>query len=340
MARTQFSIATMNLYNLNRPGQRIYSDADGWPQDQYDLKIEWTARQLREIGADIWGFQELWDGAALAQAVEVAGLADDYVPLVPEGQTGQRIVCAGLVRRDILVGEPVWIDRFPEDFKLHSSGEDAQTPEISVLIDAFSRPVLHYKVKPRRDGKVIEVFVCHFKSKRPTQIWREGWYTKAAYSRHAEAIGAGLSTVRRTAEATALRMIVTEVVKGTDTPVVVMGDLNDDTNSNTLNIVTGQPNYLLSGLSEGGSDSDLYTVGTLQRYRSQRDVYYTHVYQNKRESLDQILVSQEFYDNSKKRIWAFKGMTVFNDHLNDEDHKDTGTADHGIVRAQFEYRPR
>ena len=34
------------------------------------------------------------------------------------------------------------------------------------------------------------------------------------------------------------------------------------------------------------------------RYRSRRDVYYTHVYQNTRESLDHILVSQEFYDNS------------------------------------------
>lgn len=128
-------------------------------------------------------------------------------------------------------------------------------------------------------------------------------------------------------------------MKGTNTPVIVMGDLNDAQHSNTLNILTGQPNYLLSGLSEGGSDVDLYSVGTLQKYRSQRDVYYTHVFNKTRESLDHILVSQEFYDNSRKRIWAFKGMEIANDHLNSDDHKENGSSDHGIVRVTFEYRP-
>lgn len=136
-----------------------------------------------------------------------------------------------------------------------------------------------------------------------------------------------------------MRLILTERMKGTNTPVIVMGDLNDAQHSNTLNILTGQPNYLLSGLSEGGSDVDLYSVGTLQEYRSQRDVYYTHVFNKTRESLDHILVSQEFYDNSRKRIWAFKGMEIANDHLNSDDHKENGSSDHGIVRVTFEYRP-
>ena len=66
---------------------------------------------------------------------------------------------------------------------------------------------------------------------------------------------------------------------------------------------------------------------------------YTHVFKNSRESLDHILVSQEFYDNSRKRIWAFDGMEVANDHLNRNDHKQTGTTDHGIVKATFKYHP-
>ncbi len=78
---------------------------------------------------------------------------------------------------------------------------------------------------------------------------------------------------------------------------------------------------------------------TLQEYRSLRDVYYTHIYQNSLESLDHILVSQEFYDQSKKRLWLFRGMEIINDHLNDENHKETGTTDHGVVKATFEYRP-
>ena len=32
-------------------------------------------------------------------------------------------------------------------------------------------------------------------------------------------------------------------------------------------------------------------------------------------------------------------MVVNNDHLNFEDHKASGTNDHGIIRAVFEYKP-
>jgi predicted extracellular nuclease len=171
--------------------------------------------------------------------------------------------------------------------------------------------------------------VAHFKSKAPSKLFLENWYRsdKDYYSRHSSALGAAVSTIRRTAEAAALRMILTEEMKGNENPVVVLGDLNDSQHSNTINILTGQPNYLLSGLSKGGSDTALYTAGTLQEYRSLR------------ESLDHILVSQEFYDNSRKRIWAFKGMELFNDHLNADNHKEDGTSDHGIVCATFEYRP-
>ena len=37
--------------------------------------------------------------------------------------------------------------------------------------------------------------------------------------------------------------------------------------------------------------------------------------------------------------WAFKGLTIHNDHLSDENHKATGSTDHRIVRAEFEYGP-
>lgn len=341
MARTKVSFASCNLYNINLPGLRIYSDPDGWDEDSYNKKVAWTGSILSKMSSDVWGFQELWHQQALKNVFNEPGLASNYKLLIPNDHEGQRIVCAGAVREEILVGNPEWIEDFPEKFILKSGGEDAQTSDISVSIDKFSRPILHFKVRPRSKGKAISVYVVHLKSKAPTKIYREQWYRddNEYYSKHSEALGAAISTIRRTGEATALRMILTEEMKGNNNPVVVLGDLNDSQHSNTLNILTGQPNYLLSGLSQGGSDTDLYTVGTLQEYRSLRDVYYTHIFKNTRESLDHILVSQEFYDNSRKRIWAFKGMELINDHLNKEDHKETGTSDHGIVKAAFEYRP-
>ena len=334
------SIATCNLYNLNEPGLPVYSDADGWSPEAHAAKIDWTARQLRALPADLYGFQELWHAASLQAVLDRSGLAADYQLLAPPDADGSHIVCAALVRQGLLVGAPEWLADFPAGFKLQSSGDDAQTPLIEVRISGFSRPVLHFVIRPRSDEADIHVYVCHFKSKAPTQVFKERWYKadKPTYAPHAAALGAALSTIRRTAEAAALRWLLTQQLKGNDTPVIVLGDINDGQFSNTANILTGQPRYLV-GDSVGGGDTALYTAQTLQEYRDTRDVYYTHVHQDIRESLDHILVSEQLYDNSKRRRWLFDGLAINNDHLNSEQHQDDGSSDHGVVRATFKHKP-
>jgi predicted extracellular nuclease len=159
-----------------------------------------------------------------------------------------------------------------------------------------------------------------------------------AYKPHATALGSGISTIRRTAEAVALRVLLTGVMKNTTTPVLVLGDLNDGQHSNTINILTEQPGYLVGG-AFGGADNGLYTAQTLQEYRDSRDVYYTHVHEDLRESLDHILLSEQFYDNSRRRMWVFDGLVINNDHLNYEDQKEVGSGDHGVVQVYFKYDP-
>lgn len=338
----RFSVATFNLYNLNLPGLPLYRSADGWSQAQYDRKIEWAAQQLRGLDADLVGFQELWHREALEAVVKTAGVLNDFDLLVPRFADGTKIVCAAMVRKGLLdTGiAPSWIDAFPRTFRLESQGDDDQASEVAVRIDAFARPVLAFTVRLRDDHEPVRAYVCHLKSKAPTRIDQEEWYRRAKpkYAPHATAIGAALSTVRRTAEATALRMILTEVMKTTDTPVIVLGDVNDGQHSNTLNIITEQPRYLVGG-SLGGGSNVLYTAQTLQEYRDSRDVYYTHVHQDLRESLDHVLVSEQFYDNSRRRLWLFDGLIINNDHLNRDEHKVDGTTDHGIVRVQFKHAP-
>ncbi len=339
MGARDISFASFNLLNFHLPGQAIYGDTDGWDQQIYQKKLDYTARTLTRLDADVIGFQELWAKDALQPALDNSALSDTHELLVPENHTDNKIVCAAAVRSDMLVNTPEWIEDFPEEFVLRSTGDDPQQPDISVSLEGFSRPVMHLQVRPDRRTPVIHVFVCHFKSRRPAQIWRErSWYQKDVHGPHANALGYAISTVRRTAEAAALRVLITNLTKKTDTPVVLIGDMNDGKASNTLNILSEQPTYL-SPLSTGGGDNALYTAQTMQEYRSIRDVYYTHVYKGQRESLDHILFSQEFYDNSKKRLWAFDEMLVQNDHLNHDDHKESGSSDHGIVRVGFKWKP-
>ena len=254
--------------------------------------------------------------------------------------TATEIVCAAAIRKGLLKDTPQWINEFPTYYELSSQGDDLQSPQINVDIKAFHAQCSAWKLnRAEMKNQSSSSSVTSSQKALRASIMKK-WYkdNKGLYKPHSKALGSAISTIRRTAEATALRLMLTDLMKKNNTPVVVMGDINDGQHSNTLNIITEQPNFLLSGQT-GGGDIDLYTAQTLQQYRSQRDVYYTHVFNNTRESLDHVLFSQEFYDNSKKRIWAFKALTIDNDHLNYDNHKETGTNDHGIVKVTFEYKP-
>lgn len=334
------SFANFNLYNLNEPGLPMYRNSAGWTADAVARKVAWSSAMLRRARADVFGFQELWHRDTLARAIDEAGMAGDYALLVPEGHGGQGIVCAAAVRRDMLEGEPEWITDFPPAFRLQSKGEDRQTAAMFVAISQFSRPVLHFRIRPRHNQEPIHVYVCHFKSKGPTSVTGDPWYRaeRELYKPHTGAIGAALSTIRRTAEALALRLILTSAMKSSRTPVVVLGDLNDGQESNTLDILTEQPQFL-QPTSVGGRDTALYSAQTLQQLRSLRDVYYTYIHQDVHGSLDHILVSEELYDNSRNRLWKLDRLDIFNDHLADDSLRGTeGASDHGVVRAQFSFR--
>ena len=339
MSLDRVSVATFNLFNLQVPGRAMNPGQKPWTKAEYARKLSWTSQQLDSLDADVVGLQELWHRDAMAEVLEKRDLAERYDLLAaPAG--GTRIVCAALVRRGLLRGEPEWIDDFPDAVRLESSGDDRQSPEVRVAIDGFSRPVLAFDVALRDEPPLTRVFVAHLKSKLPARVYQESWYVDDPdrFKPHTTALGAAMSTIRRTAEATALRVLLTGVMKGTVTPVIVLGDLNDGQHSNTVNILTEQPAYLV-GDSRGGADIGLYTAQTLQEYRDTRDVYYTHVHEDLRESLDHVLVSEQFYDNSQRRLWLFDGLVINNDHLNAEDHRADGTGDHGVVRVAFRWAP-
>lgn len=164
---------------------------------------------------------------------------------------------------------------------------------------------------------------------------------------HANALGAAISTIRRMAEAAALRVLLNGVMKDTKTPVVVLGDFNDGILSNALSTISGQPPYQLfqakrvsqSRRAREKRDRGLYSATMLQQYHSLRDVYYTHNFQGVVETLDHILVSEQFYDHSPDRVWSFKAMRIWNDHVDEHDPRekdpDKTVSDHGVVRAEF-----
>ena len=93
------------------------------------------------------------------------------------------------MRKGLLRGrKPRWVHTFPPGLSLKSSGNDAQTPDVSVTIPRFSRPVLNFQVELREQSGLTEVFVAHLKSKLPERVDKERWFKadEATFKPHAE----------------------------------------------------------------------------------------------------------------------------------------------------------
>lgn len=360
MARNMrdLSFATFNLLNLQIPGGLTYSETPPFPDTEegraaYARKIAWCAQMVRLLDAEIIGFQECWSAQALTEVFAAAGLADQYDLVARDAPGLGRPQVALAVRKDrngqpqLLPGAD-WIANFPASFAFDELREtEGAREEITLTINHFSRPVL--KAQIRAEGRnpappVVTVFVAHLKSKGPARL-SFARPLPVALDLYPAITKSAVAHIRRIMEAGALRAMLDEVMAspGDDqvSPTVVIGDLNDDTLAVSTDLITNQPTYKVMQKSRAGETSDrgLYTVEQLQSYRSLRHVYYTYIYKNKRESLDHVLVSEEFYDHSRKRQWSFREMEVFNDHLNREEREREGATDHGLVRAYFDWNP-
>jgi predicted extracellular nuclease len=338
------TIATFNLKNLIEAGKKIYNNKKPvYSEEEYTKKVQWIGDRLLEMDADVIGFQEVWQVSALEDCFKAKGLENDYDIVGRDAPNWSQVQVAFAARKGLLRGSETWYEDFSEDAKFIKRHTDESTYHMEVAIDNFSRPPLEIRIKPKRRGAPeMSLFCVHLKSKRPIEL-DETEKRLLPYEGEV-AIGAALANIRRSAEAAALRLLLNRRMLGNDDPFVVLGDLNDGYLSVSTTIVTGDPSFKLYEGSRVGArasksgDLGFYSTQMLKEYRSLRNVYYTHIYKNKLEVLDHVLVSEQFYDHSPKRIWAFRDAQYWNDHLDDHSKSDV-TTDHGIVLARFDYKP-
>ena len=340
------TFGTFNLYNLQLPG-KPWRGKKTYSQEDYDAKVAWSADRLVAMDADVIGFQELWSRQCLVDIFQDPRLSGQY-DLAFIKDDWYDIAVAAAVRAPWAIRGKRVHKAFPDGLVLQKRGaarqpgdaddNEDEDDDIAVQISLFSRSVLQLTIGhgERNDVPAIEVFAVHLKSKLPTRLDAQE-SGQPAVRAHATALGAAISTIRRTAEAAALRVLLNLTLDDTNTPVAVLGDCNDSPNSNTLAILTDQPSYRFYADSRSGrtSDKGLYAASALQALRSFRDVDYTHVHKGEADILDHVLVSEQFYDHSEKRLWSFREMRVWNDHI--PDHGDTAASDHGIVTARFDW---
>ncbi|MBN1642123.1 MAG: endonuclease/exonuclease/phosphatase family protein [Anaerolineae bacterium] len=327
MADKRFRIGTFNLHNLALPESRFYNGIVH-SQEQYKLKVQWTAEQLRRMNGNLVGFQEIFHREALEDVLRESGLYDGATAIVGETDGTKPVV--GLVSAFPVI-EHCFIPTFPPAAFLEIN-------EMAVPCGCFTRPVLYTKVE-LPTGLQLIVIVAHLKSKNPIVHQDTDEHDPVA-----RAIGKAKSLIVRTAEATALRCLLLEWLEGNDNPVIVLGDTNDISTAVTSEIVTGSPPWrnLRHAQKAHIWDVLLYDVKHIQARQSYRDAYYTHIHNGHYESLDHILISQEFVRQNRRRLGEVEYVSVLNDHLIDETLADEKVprwqSDHGQVVVTIRLR--
>jgi predicted extracellular nuclease len=131
------------------------------------------------------------------------------------------------------------------------------------------------------------------------------------------------SMVRRGAEALGLRYLLTDFAGGRRLPMMVMGDFNDVADAVPTQMVLG------GGRGPNGHDERMFECYRLQSRRDPlRDVGYTHVHDGNFETIDHVLVSEEFHPASPHALGEVLDVAYLNDHVI---FRAPDTSDHGAV---------
>ena len=330
-------VANANLLNLALPGRAFYPGQDPYDNQEHERKLAWIGGMLARINADIVGFQEVWDEAALKAAVARSGLRYTTVA-APGAETGAiGTPRLGLATRLAVEHIETITDFVPADRLM--------VPELGEYT-RFERPVLHARLQTSSRGRQgahagtpLHVLVVHLKSKRPKYL--QDAVGNALEDRDDPAVTARAtlrSLLMRGAEAAALRRVVVGITSRNGPqggePLVLLGDMNDGPHSVTSQMIAATQAV---AYDRGARDVALYHAWDVATEPAlKRDMAYSHVHQGWPELLDQIWVSEEFVATSRFAIGDVKRVEVFNDHLHES--RERWRSDHGFVRALLRLR--
>ncbi|MFG3274159.1 endonuclease/exonuclease/phosphatase family protein [Streptomyces luteogriseus] len=216
-------LGTWNLENLYRPGGPY------GPHDEagYEAKLAALAAAITELDPALLGVQEVGDPEALK---DLAGMLDDDWHIALSEHADSRGIRVGFLSRTPMT---VVADTraFPADLR------PVQADDSGLTAGQAGRGVLAVEVPG--GGGPLRVAVCHLKSKLLSypdgrfQPRDEG--ERARYGAYA--------LYRRAAEATALRALADKLLAGDGRArdVAVLGDLNDEVQAATTQILLGPP---------------------------------------------------------------------------------------------------
>ncbi|MGW5360843.1 endonuclease/exonuclease/phosphatase family protein [Actinopolymorpha pittospori] len=267
------AVGTWNLENLFRPG-----GGEGAPRTQaaYREKLAALAATITHLAPDVLAVQEVGDPAAVGDLLAALDGAWHWELAEPD----DRGIRAGVLSRLPLHDVEAVAD-FPDRLL------PVQVDDGGATITRMGRPALRARVEV--DTRVLDVISCHLKSKLLS--FPGGRFNPRDEDERARYTAYALA--RRAAEAAAVRAYVTRLLddQGQQRAVVVAGDLNDEPQAATTQLLQGPPG---SELGTGGFDRP--DRGDGQRLWNLADLIpadqrFSRIYRGNRELIDHLFVS-------------------------------------------------
>ena len=310
----EIRFATFNVLNLALPGLRFYDGIEPYTPEQYDAKVSWLARKFDQLDADVIALQEVFSQQAVTDVLARTTRYREAQHVGFEPEPGKLTPSVALISRLPLAGATTKHLDFPRALSV-------PLPELGIAMTRFTRPILQVPIWLTPE-LVLNVFVVHLKSKRPD-------YRNGDSETDQGSIGAAVlrSMIRRGAEALGLRYLLSDFTGGRRVPLMVMGDFNDVADAVPTQLVLG------GGRSLNGCDERLFECYRLQSRRDPlRDVGYTHVHDGNFETIDHVLVSEEFNPASPHALGEVQEVAYLNDHVI---FRSPDASDHGAVLVRI-----
>ena len=222
-----------------------------------------------------------------------------------------------------------WLGDFLQCSDSSDLSENVCGPEDAQRL-RFSRPVVWADLE-FPGGVTVRVYVVHTKSKRRTNLDSEDELQQRFRS-----LGMMRSLLRRSSDAIGLRWLLDEYFAATGNPAIVLGDVNDDPQAITTQMMMGEEPFRFAPAAEKSAlwATQLFDVVDVQARRGDLDVRanYSYVYLGHHSRLDQILVSNHFNIKNPKHVGFVRHTKVFHDNVYDrtlEGNPPTHSLDHG-----------
>jgi len=270
-------IGTWNLQNLFRPGGGSGSPTG---EAEYRAKLEALAQTITRLDPDVLAIQEVGDPDALQDLIGRLGGAWHRALADPD----RRGIRVGIVSRQPM-SNVEQVRAFPDLLGPVQVDDDGTT------ISELGRPALRARVTADLSIDVISV---HLKSKLLT-------FPDSRFSPRDEderARYAVYALHRRAAEAAGIRSYVTGLLAGhgQQHAVLVAGDLNDEAQAATTQLMLGPPGSEIGTAGyhrpDAGDGARLWNLAALIPEPDR----YSRIYRGRRELIDHLLVSHVLRD--------------------------------------------